>query len=138
MTTISEIKRRIDRDQKILDIKRVYNDVERVINKIYYGRPCNHDILIRTDTSEFICLGCMHNVTYNNNSYIMDFTNNYYSKKYIGEYNVLVSYLQSIMLDAEEKILEFTDSDFIEMVESNKKYVVPPFNYNPYNLIKKK
>lgn len=138
MKTISEIKRRIDRDQKILDIKRVYNDVEKNINKIYYGKPCSHDIIIRTNTTQFICLGCMHDVAYNKNSYILDFSNNYYSKKYIGEYNVLVSYLQSIMLDVEEKIPKFTDSDFIEMVESNKKYVVPPFNYNPYNLIKKK
>ena len=137
METISEIKRRIDRDQKILDIKRVYNDVERNINKIYYGRPCEHDIVIRTKASEFICLGCMHKVKYDEKIYIIDFSDNYYSTKYIGEYNLLVSYLQSIMLEACEKLDNFTDSDFIEMVETNKKYVVPPFNYNPYSLLKK-
>ncbi len=152
MNITKEIDRKNKMDSELKAIEETARIAKESVEREYNKKECNHDILIKMYGSVwsrdfkapvYMCLGCKkRNVDIENyddaqefinpkNRFIIDFTASFKSHEYINGDNLLILYLQTLAKEVEERMPDFKDSDFVEMISCNTEYIKTPKDFNP-------
>lgn len=145
MQIVEKMKKQEEKEEalKAIDemVKFAKNSLERE-----YANFCNHDVVLKIYGShhakdrmepDYYCLGCgcyFRNSEMleeeNENAIIIDLTS-LDGNIYVGTKNILLSYIQYLAVDASLKIPEYSDADFVEMIEQNKSFIKIPEGFKP-------
>lgn len=145
MQIVEKMKKQEEKEEalKAIDemVKFAKNSLERE-----YANFCNHNIVLKIYGSryaelrkelDYYCLGCgcyFRNPEMleeeNENAIIIDLTS-LDGNIYVGTKNILLSYIQYLAVDASLKIPEYSDADFVEMIEQNKDFIKVPKGFKP-------
>lgn len=133
MNITEDIKRKRMLEDYNNKIAEIYETAKKTAFEKYKEKECNHDIIVRFYGNFFsyakkepdhVCLGCETSFELcPKEKEIIDFTKSDQGTYYKGNRNYLISYLQDLALDFNEKFPTYTDYDFEEMVRCNIDYI---------------
>ena len=150
MDVVKRIQREDKREKDLKTIEEMAGHEKNIIEEEYNKEPCPHNIVIKLYNSYFnkkckiayyYCLGCGQWLTHLSlkatkieKHHIIDLIDLDCGSTYAYGKNLLVSYMQSLAIKANEKNPNYSDSDFVDMVEKNKALINVPSNFKPRNI----
>ena len=150
MDVVKRIQREDKREKDLKAVEEMARHEKNIIEEEYNKEPCSHNIVIKLYNSCFnrkckiawyYCLGCgswlphlSFKATEIEKPYIIDLTDLDCGSTYVDGKNLLVSYIQSLAIEANEKNPNYSDSDFVDMIEKNKALINVPSNFKPRNI----
>ncbi len=150
MDVVKHIQRVDKREKDLKAVEEMARHQKDIIEEEYNKEPCPHNIVIKLYDSYFnrkckiayyYCLGCgqwLSNLTFKateiEKTHIIDLTGLDCGSTYVDGKNLLVSYIQSLAIEENEKNPNYSDSDFVDMIEKNKALINVPSNFKPRNI----
>lgn len=150
MNIIEDIKRNKNYNEEISDINKVYEKAVEIATERYAEQPCSHDVIVKfygticsysdNKLPLYICLGCHKDLTKKADEiekdptkYIIDFSREYWYdvSKRGGEFNhyALVDYLRKLAIEESAKTPDYTDEDFVNMVNKDVQKIMENNNF---------